>query len=287
MENMAYQPLVLVSTKDLPRPEWLEYRRKGLGGSDAAAVLNISPFRTARDLYYDKLGVVTADDQAIRFEVEQWKEILPSTVQGIRAYLASGSLKCIGEKTADAIVERFGEHSLEVLEHEPERLLEIRGITEQRLEEIKTGYAESRVMRELLLLLAPLKVTPTTALKVLGHFGIKGVELLRETVLNFPANKPAAIDGDPAAPAGVTPSQAAPSYTEDMTAEEICQVMTLEEAREVIVTKGACKGWSMGKVADQRPSSLKFYLSGFGQCDNIQFAAAKLLNQELEMKKAG
>lgn len=108
-----------------------------------------------------------------------------------------------------------------------------------------------------------------------------------ETVLNFPANKPAAIDGDPAAPAGVTPSQAAPSYTEDMTAEEICQVMTLEEAREVIVTKGACKGWSMGKVADQRPSSLKFYLSGFGQYDNIQFAAAKLLNQELEMKKAG
>lgn len=108
-----------------------------------------------------------------------------------------------------------------------------------------------------------------------------------ETVLNFPANKPAAIDGDPAAPAGGAPSQAAPSYTEDMTAEEICQVMTLEEAREVIVTKGTCAGWTMGKVADQRPSSLKFYLSGFGQCDNVQLAAAKLLNQELEMKKAG
>lgn len=108
-----------------------------------------------------------------------------------------------------------------------------------------------------------------------------------ETVLNFPANKPAVIDGDPAAPAGGASSQAAPSYTEDMTAEDICRVMTLEEAREVIVTKGTCKGWTMGKVADQRPSSLKFYLSGFGQCDNIQFAAAKLLNQELEMKKAG
>ena len=64
----------------------------------------------------------------IRFEVEQWKEILPSTVQGIRAYLASGSLKCIGEKTADAIVERFGEHSLEVLEHEPERLLDRKSV---------------------------------------------------------------------------------------------------------------------------------------------------------------
>lgn len=121
----------------------------------------------------------------MRFEVEQWKEILPSTVQGIRAYLASGSLKCIGEKTADAIVERFGARSLEVLEHEPERLLEIRGITEERLEEIKTGYAESRVMRELLLLLAPLKVTPTTAMKVLGHFGIKSVELIRESLFRL------------------------------------------------------------------------------------------------------
>lgn len=121
----------------------------------------------------------------MRFEVEQWKEILPSTVQGIRAYLASGSLKCIGEKTADAIVERFGERSLEVLENEPERLLEIRGITEERLEEIKTGYAESRVMRELLLLLAPLKVTPNTALKVLEHFGMKGVELLRESLFRL------------------------------------------------------------------------------------------------------
>lgn len=121
----------------------------------------------------------------LQFEVEQWKEILPSTVQGIRAYLASKSLKCIGEKTADAIVERFGDRSLEVLEHEPERLLEIRGITQERLEEIKTGYMESRVMRELLLLLAPLKVTPNTALKVLEHFGMKGVELLRESLFRL------------------------------------------------------------------------------------------------------
>ena len=121
----------------------------------------------------------------LQFEVEQWKEILPSTVPGIRAYLASGVLKGIGAKTADAIVERFGTRSLEVLEREPERLLKIRGITEERLEEIKTGYIESRVMRELLLLLAPLKVTPNTAMKVLDHFGMKGVELLRESLFRL------------------------------------------------------------------------------------------------------
>ena len=53
---------MLVETADLSRDEWLEYRRKGIGGSDASAVLGISPFRTARDLYFDKLNIVTADD---------------------------------------------------------------------------------------------------------------------------------------------------------------------------------------------------------------------------------
>ena len=51
MGMLDYQPLVLVDTTDLPRDEWLAYRRKGIGGSDAAAVLGISPFMTARDLY--------------------------------------------------------------------------------------------------------------------------------------------------------------------------------------------------------------------------------------------
>lgn len=60
--NMDYTPQALVRTDGLSRDEWLEYRRRGIGGSDAAAVLGISPFRTGRDLYYDKLKIVTADD---------------------------------------------------------------------------------------------------------------------------------------------------------------------------------------------------------------------------------
>ena len=59
-----YQPRALVDTAELSREEWLEWRRKGLGGSDAAAVLGISPFRTARDLYYDKLGISVEADES-------------------------------------------------------------------------------------------------------------------------------------------------------------------------------------------------------------------------------
>ena len=61
-ETGDVQPRVLVDTKDLPEDEWLAYRRKGIGGSDVAAILGISPFRTARDLYYDKLNIVSAED---------------------------------------------------------------------------------------------------------------------------------------------------------------------------------------------------------------------------------
>lgn len=57
-----YIPLVLVDTENLPRDEWLEWRRKGIGGSDAATIIGVSPFSTARDLYYDKLNIVSAVD---------------------------------------------------------------------------------------------------------------------------------------------------------------------------------------------------------------------------------
>ena len=58
----AYEPLILVDTSTLTEEQWLDYRRLGIGGSDAAAVLGVSPFRTARDLYYDKLNIASVVD---------------------------------------------------------------------------------------------------------------------------------------------------------------------------------------------------------------------------------
>ena len=48
---LNYQPEVLVDTADLSREDWLDYRRLGIGGSDAAAIMGVSPFATIRDLY--------------------------------------------------------------------------------------------------------------------------------------------------------------------------------------------------------------------------------------------
>lgn len=54
-------PLVLVETADLPRDDWLNYRRQGIGGSDVAAIMGVSPFRTARDIYYDKRNIAAVE----------------------------------------------------------------------------------------------------------------------------------------------------------------------------------------------------------------------------------
>ena len=59
---LSYKPQVFVDTSNLTEEEWLEYRRHGIGGSDAAAVFGVSPFATARDLYYDKLKIATHED---------------------------------------------------------------------------------------------------------------------------------------------------------------------------------------------------------------------------------
>ena len=67
-----------------------------------------------------------------------------------------------------------------MLENEPERLLEIRGVSKAKLEEIIASYNESRTLRDLMLLLAPFQITPTTATKIYDHFGAHSVDILRD-----------------------------------------------------------------------------------------------------------
>ena len=97
MTRQQYEPLILADTEQLARPDWLELRKKGLGGSDAAAVLGISPFRTARDLYYDKLGIVTTDDQAnwVAMEVGTLLEPLVARIFEAKTGLKVYQRKCM------------------------------------------------------------------------------------------------------------------------------------------------------------------------------------------------
>jgi putative phage-type endonuclease len=83
----AYEPIVIIDTSDITDDKWLEYRRTGIGGSDAAAVLGVSPFTTTRDLYYDKLNIALAindDDNWVQKEMGHLLEDLVAMIFAVK-----------------------------------------------------------------------------------------------------------------------------------------------------------------------------------------------------------
>lgn len=76
-------------------------------------------------------------------------------------------------------------------------------------------------------------------------------------------------------------------YTEDMTVEEICERMTMEEAQNILVPLGTCKGWTLGQVLDRRATSLRWYMVGCPDASNVLKAGATLLWSARQMQKAG
>ena len=85
MPRTEYSPCVLVDTSNLPEAEWLEWRRKGIGGSDAAAILGISPFATARDLYYGKLKILPFEEGEDNWVAKKMGHLLEDLVAEIFA----------------------------------------------------------------------------------------------------------------------------------------------------------------------------------------------------------
>ena len=75
-------------------------------------------------------------------------------------------------------------------------------------------------------------------------------------------------------------------YNKEMSVEEICALMGVDEARNYVVPVGSCKGWTMDQVADRRPPSLKWYLTGYTGDDNILRAAATIMMKLVENKAA-
>lgn len=74
--------------------------------------------------------------------------------------------------------------------------------------------------------------------------------------------------------------------TKEMSVDEICSLMSVEEAGNIIVPAGTCKGWTLSQAANRRPVSLKWYLTGYSGDDNILRAGARIMQTVVETKKA-
>lgn len=128
---------------------------------------------------FDFDGEWTEGKYGKQFKVKSYKEVIVQTKDGIRSYLSSGLIKGIGPKTAEKIVDRFGTEALEVIEKDPDKLLEIKGITRKKLDGIIQGYLESRAMQIVLQLLAPFGVSTKTAMKIYKEFGNDSANIIK------------------------------------------------------------------------------------------------------------
>lgn len=136
---------------------------------------------TVHDVMLELAGAWEKSKYGLQFSVDSFSEVIPKTKNGIAAYLSSGLIKGIGKATADLIVAKFGMDTLDIIEKEPKRLLEIKRISEKKLKQIMDSYASSKGLQEIMTFLAPYGVTPNKAKKIQERFGSRSIDVIRNS----------------------------------------------------------------------------------------------------------
>ncbi len=89
-----------------------------------------------------------------QFKVTEYKESLPASIYGIEKYLGSGLIEGIGPKFAKKIVEKFGENTIDIIENNPMKLLDIPSIGEKRINAIKQSWQSHKNIKDLMIFLS-------------------------------------------------------------------------------------------------------------------------------------
>ncbi|MDK2860074.1 MAG: exodeoxyribonuclease alpha subunit, partial [Sphaerochaeta sp.] len=115
-----------------------------------------------------------------QFTVHSFEEILPVTTYGIEKYLGSGLIKGIGPIFAKKIVNTFGIETLEVIESNADRLLEIHGLGKTRVERVKKSWQEQKEIKNIMLFLQSYGVSTNHATKIFRTYGTDSINVVKE-----------------------------------------------------------------------------------------------------------
>jgi exodeoxyribonuclease V alpha subunit len=115
-----------------------------------------------------------------QFRVVHYKSMVPASVHGIEKYLGSGLIKGIGPIMAKRIVKTFGNETLDVIEQEIEKLIEVEGIGKKRVEMIRQAWADQKEIRQVMLFLQSHGVSSGYATKIFKTYGNEAIEVVQE-----------------------------------------------------------------------------------------------------------
>jgi len=114
-----------------------------------------------------------------QFKIKSYKTTVPATVYGIKKYLGSGLIKGLGPKMAARIVAKFGKDTLDIIEHQTQRLSSVNGIGKKRIAMIQKAWQDQKEIRDVMLFLQSHGVSSGYATKIFKAYGDRSIEVVR------------------------------------------------------------------------------------------------------------
>lgn len=115
-----------------------------------------------------------------QFVAQSWTEVMPATIYGIEKYLGSGLIKGIGPVYAKAIVSRFGLETINVIENDIERLLEVPRLGRKRMEKIRESWEKQKDIKEVMVFLQGYGVSTAFAAKIYRKYEKESIAKVKE-----------------------------------------------------------------------------------------------------------
>ena len=115
-----------------------------------------------------------------QFKISHYKTVAPKDSVSMERYLGSGAVKGVGAALAARIVKKFGDDTFRIIEEEPERLVEVKGISERKAREIAVQMEEKKDLREALVYLQQYGISNTLAVKIYDTYGMELYGIMKE-----------------------------------------------------------------------------------------------------------
>ena len=155
-------------------------RVKARGQRDLITVIGHAAMISAGEFVQVSGAWVSDRTHGVQFRASFLKATAPTTVEGIEKYLGSGMIRGIGPVYAKKLVRAFGESVFDIIEQEPGRLREVTGIGPKRAGRITAGWADQKVIREIMLFLHSNGVGTSRAVRIYKTYGVDAVRLISE-----------------------------------------------------------------------------------------------------------
>src|SRR5205085_4304089 len=155
-------------------------RVKARGQRDLITVLGHAAMISAGEVVQASGSWQNDRTHGVQFRASFLKVAAPTTIEGIEKYLGSGMIRGIGPVYARKLVRAFGERVFEIIEQEPSRLREVTGIGPKRATRIIAGWAEQKMIREIMLFLHSNGLGTSRSVRIYKTYGADAVQRISE-----------------------------------------------------------------------------------------------------------